>query len=324
MLGAEPAKVLSIAPLPPVHMLRLDDTYGLIACELKRDSALPSAIDRMGIRILQTTGTRGAESALLKQLPNLEVVAVSGVGLDGVDVMLCQDRGITVLHTPGVMAEDVADLTLGLVLDFFRQLPVAYMFVQQGRWSSERFPLSRRPSGARLGLLGYGMVGRAIGRRARAFAMQVGAVDPALANRPEADIDRRFDDAAALAQWCDILVLCAPATPETHHIVGAAELENLGRDGLLINVGRGSLVDTQALMVALEAGHISGACLDVVENEPNVPKRLIDAPNVLLTPHIGSATIECRVEMASVLLDKIDKWYDHSLAMGTTWDNRTA
>jgi hydroxypyruvate reductase len=93
---------------------------------------------------------------------------------------------------------------------------------------------------------------------------------------------------------------------------------------LLINVGRGSLVDTQALMVALEAGHISGACLDVVENEPDVPKRLIDAPNVLLTPHIGSATIECRVEMASVLLNKINEFYDHSLAMGTTWDNRTA
>lgn len=284
----------------------------MIACELESDGALPDTVNSKAVRILQTTGTRGAESALLRQLPNLEVIAVSGVGLDGVDVKHCQDRDIKVLHTPGVMAEDVADLTFGFIIDFYRRLPDAYTFVQHGRWSSERFPLSRRPARTRIGLVGYGMVGRAIGRRARAFEMQIGVVDPGLARGPETEVDRRFVEVGALAQWCDILVLCAPAIPETHHIVGAAELKRLGLDGLLINVSRGSLVDTKALVGALEAGHISGAGLDVIENEPNVPKRLVDAPNVLLSPHIGSATTECRDEMATVLLQKLDEFYGQS------------
>ncbi|MEN2790890.1 2-hydroxyacid dehydrogenase [Sphingomonas oligophenolica] len=240
------------------------------------------------------------DTALLDALPALEIVAVNGVGHDRIDLAAARSRGVRVTTTPDVLISDVADLAIGLMLAVDRRIAFNDRAVRAGGWD---VPLGRRTSGRRIGIFGFGQIGQAIARRAEPFASEV--LYTARHERP--DLRFRFvPDIAALADACDTLILIAPGGKETRHIVDAAVLEKLGEQGVLINVARGSLVDEPALVAALAAGTIAGAGLDVFENEPQVPDALKAMDRVVLMPHQGSATVECRVAMAALVLANLD------------------
>jgi len=251
------------------------------------------------IRAITCGGESRVSAELMAQLPALEIISVMGVGYDGIDVQAAKARGVTVTHTPDVLNDDVADLAMALVLAISRQLVRADHYVRSGAWSQGPMELGRKVAGARLGLVGIGRIGQGIARRAAAFDMQVAYT--ARNRRPELPY-AYFPDAAALAAQSDYLVVITPGGAATRRLIDANVLRALGSRGILVNVSRGSVVDEAALLAALESGSIAGAALDVFENEPDVPERLRRLPNVLLAPHIGSATQATRQAMADLVV----------------------
>ena len=237
--------------------------------------------------------------ALLAQLPALKVVSIFGVGYDGVDVATALARGVPVTHTPGVLTDDVADLALGLVLSVARQIPLADQHVRQGRWPQGALPLGRKVSGARMGIVGLGRIGQAIARRALAFGMSVAYT--ARSEKKDAEF-AFYPSAAALAAQVDFLVVITPGGAGTRHLINAEVLQALGPQGYLVNVARGSVVDEAALVQALADGTIAGAALDVYADEPHVPPALWAMKQVVLTPHMASATHQTRQAMADLAL----------------------
>jgi len=197
----------------------------------------------------------------------------------------------------------VADLAIALMLAWSRQIARADRFVRAGEWPKGPLPLGRKMSGARLGIVGMGRIGQAIAQRAAAFGMTIAyTARSAKSELPHA----YFPSAAALAAHSDYLVVITPGGAGTHHLINAAVLAALGAQGCLVNVARGSVVDEAALIGALHAGTIAGAALDVFENEPTVPQALREMDNVVLTPHIGSATSQTRQAMAALAFDNLD------------------
>jgi lactate dehydrogenase-like 2-hydroxyacid dehydrogenase len=241
-----------------------------------------------GIRALATNGTAGASRALIAALPKLEVIALFSVGYEGIDLAAATERGIPVTNAPGANAGAVADLALGLMLAAQRGIALRDRQIRQGRFNDAR-ALTHTMQGKRLGLLGLGNIGRAIAARAVAFGMTVGYSKPTRA--PDSPY-RYFESVEALAAASDFLVVCAPGGPATQHLVNARVLAALGAEGILVNVARGSIVDTQALVDALERRTIAGAGLDVYENEPEVPEALRRLDNAVLMPHVGGFTHE--------------------------------
>ena len=235
--------------------------------------------------------------SLIEQLPNLKLVSVFGVGYDGIDVQAAVARGVTVTHTPGVLTDDVADLAMGLVLAVSRQIVQADQHVRGGRWPQGPMPLGRKVSGARMGIVGLGRIGAAIARRALAFDMSVAYT--ARTEKPASGF-RFYATASQLAAEVDFLVVITPGGQGTRHLINAEVLTALGPKGYLINVARGSVVDEPALMHALQDGQIAGAGLDVFAAEPHVPEALWGMPNVVLTPHMASATHQTRRAMAEL------------------------
>jgi len=253
------------------------------------------------IRGIAASGDSKVPADLIAQLPALEVISVMGVGYDGVDVAAAKARGVMVTHTPDVLNDDVADLALGLMLSAARQLPAADRFVRSGDWLKGNMPLARKMSGARLGIVGMGRIGQAIALRAQAFGMSIAYT----ARSAKPGLPHRYlPSAAALAAESDFLVVITPGGAGTRHLINAEVLAALGRSspagGILVNVARGSVVDEAALIDALERGVIAGAGLDVFEDEPRVPERLRALPQVVLTPHVGSATQGTRQAMADL------------------------
>lgn len=254
------------------------------------------------IRGIAANGESKIDAELLKQLPALEIIAVMGVGYDGVDVAAAKARGIVVTHTPGVLNDDVADLAMALMLTWARQVVRADRFVRDGQWPTSAFPLGRRVSGARLGIVGMGRIGQAIALRAAAFGMQIAYT----ARSAKADVSLPYlSTPVALAAQSDFLVVITPGGAETRKLIDASVLAALGPKGCLVNVARGSVIDEAALIAALQAGTIAGAALDVFENEPHVPQALREMDNVVLTPHIGSATNDTRQAMANLTLSNL-------------------
>ena len=259
------------------------------------------------IRAMTGGGESQVSAQLISQLPALEIISIMGVGYDGVDVAAAKDRGVPVTHTPDVLNDDVADLALALMLGISRQLVQAHEHVRSGAWEKGALPLGRKMSGARLGLVGIGRIGQGIARRAAAFGMEVAYT--ARHARPELPY-AYFADAAALAAQSDYLVVITPGGSGTRHLVNREVIRALGPKGILVNVARGSVVDQDALVEALEQGAIGGAALDVFETEPGVPERLRRLPNVLLSPHIGSATQATRQAMADLTAANLKAHFD--------------
>jgi lactate dehydrogenase-like 2-hydroxyacid dehydrogenase len=248
------------------------------------------------IRAIATSGHKGASAALMDRLPKLEVIACFGVGVDAIDLKAAAQRGVPVTNTPDVLTDEVADLAIGLMLGSARRLPKGDRFVRAGGWLDGPMELTNRVSGARLGILGMGRIGRAIAARAAAFKMTIGWHGP----RPKDVPYRYYADLAALAAESDFLVVACPGGAATRHLVNQAVLAALGPRGTLVNVSRGSVVDEPALVAALQGGTLGAAALDVFEDEPRVPARLKALSNVVLTPHIGSATTQTRRAMADL------------------------
>ncbi len=293
--------ILSMANLQPMLLEPLHAAY---VVHERLHEADPEAFKKIAshIRGIAANGESKIDAELLKQLPALEIIAVMGVGYDGVDVAAAKARGIVVTHTPGVLNDDVADLAMALMLTWARQVVRADRFVRDGQWPTSAFPLGRRVSGARLGIVGMGRIGQAIALRAAAFGMQIAYT----ARSAKADVSLPYlSTPVALAAQSDFLVVITPGGAETRKLIDASVLAALGPKGCLVNVARGSVIDEAALIAALQAGTIAGAALDVFENEPHVPQALREMDNVVLTPHIGSATNDTRQAMANLTLSNL-------------------
>ena len=288
--------VLAVAKLHPFYQKALESVFTVHDRTHVTD---PAAFAALAPRIVGVAGTgeAGVPRSLLSQLPHAKVVSVFGVGYDGVDVPAAIEHGIPVTHTPDVLTDDVADLAMGLVLSVGRTIPQADKFVRAGQWPNGPIALARKVSGARMGIVGMGRIGKAIAKRASGFGMSIAYT----ARTEKTDSGYRFfASAAALAAQVDFLVVITPGGAGTHHLINAEVLKALGPRGFLINVARGSVVDEQALIQALQNGTIAGAGLDVFANEPNVPEALWTMGNVVLTPHMASATTETRQAMADL------------------------
>ena len=288
--------VLVVAKLPPFLMDALRATFTVHDRLHETDAAAFEAIAPR-IRAIAGSGESRVGAALMDRLPALQIISVMGVGYDGIDVAGAKARNVVVTHTPGVLNDDVADLAIGLMLATARAIPQSDRHVRAGLWPSGPMPLARKVSGARLGLVGMGRIGQAIAQRANAFAMSVAYT----ARSAKAELSYRYlPSARALAAESDFLVVITPGGTGTRKLIDAEVLAALGADGILVNVARGSVVDETALIDALQRGVIAGAGLDVFESEPNVPQALRDLNNVVLTPHIGSATGATRRAMADL------------------------
>ena len=248
----------------------------------------------------------GIDAPTIKALPNLRVASVFGVGLDAVDLPAARERGVAVGYTPDVLTDCVADTALLLLLDIARGGSAADRFVRRGEWASGgQFPLSTSVHGKRLGILGLGRIGGAIARRAAGFDMEI-----RYHNRRPADVPYQYAASLReLAQWADFLVIASAGGRETRHLVSAEILDALGPQGFLINIARGSVVDEQALLTALQQRRIAGAGLDVYDDEPNVTPGLLEVENVVLLPHVASATRETRQAMADLSLANLDSFF---------------
>ena len=288
--------VLSVANLPPFLTEPLQASYTLHQRLHETD---PAAFAKVAphIRAIAASGESKVGAELMDRLPALEIISVMGVGYDGIDVAAAKARGVVVTHTPGVLNDDVADLAIALMLAWARQVARADRFIRAGQWPNGPMPLGRKVSGARLGIVGMGRIGQAIAQRASAFGMTIAYT----ARSARAEVAHRYlPSAAALAAESDFLVVITPGGAGTRKLIDAAVLAALGPQGCVINVARGSVIDEAALIDALRTGAIAGAALDVFEDEPNVPQALREMDNVVLTPHIGSATAQTRRAMADL------------------------
>lgn len=261
------------------------------------------------VRGMVTSGSLGASAEVMEQLPALEIIANFGVGVDKVDLAAARGRGVVVANTPDVLTESVAELALGLLLAAARRLPAAERLLRSGGWKSSF--LGTQVYGKTCGLVGMGRIGSAIARRAEAFGMEIAY----FARHPREVGYRYVANLRELARQSDFLVLIVPGGPATDGLVDFEVLEALGPSGVLINVARGSVVDEPALVRALLEGRLGGAGLDVFAHEPQVPKELLELDQVVLTPHIGSATQEARRAMAELCVANLRSFFETGKAL---------
>jgi len=263
---------------------------------------------REGARFLAvvTSGGERVSADLIAALPALQMIGTRGVGYDHIDLAAAKDRGIAVSNTPGVLTDCVADLAFGALVAVARRLAAADRFVRRGDWLESSYPLATRVSGKRLGIVGFGRIGQAVARRASGFAMEVRYHS----RGPSADTAAGYvASLPTLAAWADFLVVCVPGGEATRNLISAAVLNALGPEGYLVNVARGSVVDEEALVCALEQGKIAGAALDVFQCEPRVPAALVGMDNVVLLPHIASSTRETFAAMEELLLENLSSFF---------------
>jgi lactate dehydrogenase-like 2-hydroxyacid dehydrogenase len=292
--------LISMAPLMQKHMDQIAEDFTihkLPPAGAERDALLA----KLGpnLRFLQTTGSHGADAKLINALPKLEIIACMGVGVDAVDLALAKKKGIAVTNTPDVLNDDVADLAIALMLMTARRLALSDRYVRDGRWLKGGQPLAMKASGKKLGILGLGRIGKAIAKRAAAFSMDISY----FGRKKQDDVTYRYyPDLVQMARDVDFLVVICPGGAETKGIVNKQVIEALGPKGILVNVARGSVVDEPALVKALQEGKLGGAGLDVFADEPNAPKELFGMDQVVLAPHVGSATTETRTAMNDLVV----------------------
>lgn len=296
-------KILKQASLPEQLTAELERLYEVYEYESLTVDELDILAEQFTIMI--TNGEAIVTRQLISSLPSLELIAVFGVGYDGVDVRAAADHHVAVSHTPGVLTDDVADLAMGLMLATSRQIVAAQKFIEEGGWRQGGFPWTHKVSGSRVGIVGMGRIGQAIARRCEGFAMQVSYSD----RKAIPGLDYTWvEDISILASHSDFLMVCTPGCAENLALIDDRVLTALGASGILINISRGSVVDEPALVKALELGIIAGAGLDVFSHEPEVPQGLLHRANVVVTPHMASATWSTREAMSRLVLDNVSGW----------------
>lgn len=268
----------------------------------RADVLVPTVTDRIDSRILSRAG------------PNLRLIANFGAGVDNIDVASANARGITVTNTPGVLTEDTADMTMALILAAARRVVEGAQVVQSGGFSgwSPTWMLGRRIAGKRLGIIGMGRIGQAVARRAKAFGLSIHyhnrkPVSPRIAEDLEATYWESLDQ---LLARMDVISVNCPHTPATFHLLSARRLKLLQSHVIVVNTARGEVIDEPALANMLARGEIAGAGLDVYENEPAINPKLLKLPNVVLLPHMGSATVESRIDMGEKVIINIKTFMD--------------
>ncbi|HVF62484.1 MAG TPA: 2-hydroxyacid dehydrogenase [Casimicrobiaceae bacterium] len=297
--------MLLIGPLLPSTIAQLEAAYTLHRYDLAtdREALVESLAPRL--RAIATRGDYSLPGELIRRFPRLELIASSGTGYDGIDVDTARALNVAVTNSPGVVAECVADMALGLIIMVVRRMLFQDGYVRAGRWVEGPVPLTGRVWGERIGILGLGRIGKAIARRAEAFRMPV-----AYHGRRRQDVPYRyFDDPVALAHEVRVLVCALPGREGTRGFVGRAILDALGPDGYFVNVSRGSCVDESYLVDALGNRRLAGAGLDVFATEPDVPEALLTLDNVVLQPHSGSGTHATREAMGQMVVDNLAAFY---------------
>lgn len=292
-------------PMLASIMAQLDESFAVHRLweSPDREAALAGLSDA---RFAAAGGATTMDAALIARLPALEIIANFGVGYDGIDTRAAAARGIVVTNTPDVLTDEVADLAMGLLLMTVRELGRAERYLREGRWLDAPYPLTPGSlRGRTLGILGLGRIGLAIARRAEGFGLPVAYHNRS--RRPELSYAYHAS-ALDLARAVDTLVVVTPGGELTRHVVDAEVLTALGPQGVLVNVARGSVVDEAALLRALQDGTILGAGLDVFEDEPRVPSALLDCPNAVLLPHVGSASQRTRAAMGQLVVDNLLAW----------------
>lgn len=297
------AELLMLAPLLPEYEAQLAEHFHLVrACSRSEQQALLA--DRPErFKTLVTNGGEGVDPLLMAGLGNLALIAVNGVGVDKIDLEQASARGIRIATTDDILTDAVADQAVALLLALLRHVCLADRFVREGRWREGGFaPLGTSLRGQRVGIVGLGKIGNAIAARLQPFGVQLAYHNRrALADSPYT----YHAELAALAQASDILIVAAAGGAGSRHLVDAAVLDALGPQGVIVNIARGSVIDEAALVTRLADGRLCGAALDVFEHEPQVPEALLALDNVVLQPHLGSATLQTRRAMADCVVRAI-------------------
>jgi lactate dehydrogenase-like 2-hydroxyacid dehydrogenase len=304
--GLKNVEVLAMRPMPSLIIEGIDRAFTL---HRGWEAPDPDGLLReIGPRVrgLAAGGHIQVDGALMDRLPKLEIVANFGVGYDSVDAKEAGRRGIIVTNTPDVLTDEVADLAVGLLIATVRQLPQVDRYLRAGKWLEKPYPLTATLRGRKVGILGLGRIGKAIAQRLEAFGLEVGYHG----RNPQADVSYRYyPTLLEMAKEVDVLMCVAPGGPETKHMVDAEVLRALGPEGILVNVGRGTVVDERALIEALRTKAILSAGLDVFEDEPKVPQELIAMDHVVLLPHVGSASVHTRNAMGQLVVDNLTSWF---------------
>jgi len=305
-MQADKKHVLLLGPLKPVVVNGLE-----AACVLHKLAAAkePDAFiaDHANVRAIACSATtERIPGSFMARFPQLQIVSSFGVGYDHMDVKWAAEHGVILTNTPGVLTEEVADTALGLLLCTVRELPQAERYLRAGKWRGGDYPLSKASLRNRtVGLVGMGAIGQAIARRLD--AMRVPIVYHTRQRRPELPY-RHYAGLIDMARDVDILLAIVPGGAATRNMINANVLDALGPDGILINMARGSVVDEAALIAALKEKRILSAGLDVFAEEPDVPQELVAMDNVVLFPHLGSASTFTRGKMDQLVVDNILAW----------------
>lgn len=274
----------------------------LVEAVRRADVLVPTITDRIDAFVISQAG------------PQLKLIANFGTGLDHIDVAAALARGITVTNTPGVLTEDTADMTLALIMAVSRRIIQGADSLRHGQFTgwSPTWMLGSRLKGKKLGIIGMGRIGTAVARRAKAFGLEIFYHNrtPAHPKIVEEVNAQYCDGLDALLSRVDILSINCPHTPATYHLLSARRLKLLKPSAIVVNTARGEVIDESALIQMLEAGELAGAGLDVFEHEPAVDPRLLALKNVVLLPHMGSATLEGRVDMGEKVIINIKMWAD--------------
>jgi lactate dehydrogenase-like 2-hydroxyacid dehydrogenase len=303
----EKPDLLLVGPSKPLLARGLEPAFTvhrLIEAE-DREALLNRIAGR--VRALAVTySNQRVDSEFMQRFPKLEIVSSFGVGYDHVDAKWAGGHGIIVTNTPDVLNEEVADTALGLLLCTVREFPQAERFLRAGKWEQGHYPLTPATMRDRtMGIVGMGRIGQAIARRLEAFKVPV----VYHSRRPQAGVPyKHYPALLDMAREVDVLIVIVPGGAGTRNLINAGVLEALGPTGILINMARGSVVDEPALIAALRDKKIFAAGLDVFANEPKVPRELIDMENVVLFPHLGSASVYTRAAMDKLVLDNLLSW----------------
>jgi hydroxypyruvate reductase len=304
-----PDKVLIYSRFPKAMMVRIGQRFELMDAAGKPPGEVFTAEQLSGVSAMITAGGTPLGAAMMDTMPKLAAIVCYGTGYDGVDLAAAAQRGIAVGHSPAANASAVADLAVTSMLAVTRRLLPADGYVRSGNWSAAKpSPLmSPQPGnpGRRVGVFGMGEIGRKIASRVAAFETEVGYF-----SRSRHDVPYQYlPSLEALAEWCSVLMIAVRAGVDTHHAVNAGILQKLGKDGYVVNISRGSVIDQQALIAALTDKTIAGAGLDVYEKEPHAPDALTGFPNVVLTPHIGGHTIESHMAMQDCVIANLEAYF---------------
>ncbi len=296
-------KLLAFEDLLPAEMAKLESEFDVI--RLWKEADPEGAIHKYALEIkaiLSCPGPIAVSRKMIEALPNLEIIAQNGVGYDNIDVAAAHARSVVVTNTPGVLTDDTADTAIALLLSVSRRIAEGDMFIRAGRWNGGDLPLGTSLSGKLAGIVGMGRIGRAIATRCTAFNMHIAYHGP----HQKADVPYRYyPDLITLARDADYLILACKGGVDTQNLINRAVLDAMKPRAFLINIARGSVVDQDALVEKLVNQKIAGAGLDVFAHEPDVPGELKSLDNVVLTPHIGSATLETRSKMGQLVLDNL-------------------